>query len=102
MLFDSGLVNDMGNLSFSPGGQPICVYGDPAYPIRIHLQAPYRQGPLTQQMEDYKKAMSEVRVMVEWLFGDTISSFKFLDYKKNLKIAALEKCILCVLCFEMP
>ena len=46
----------------------------------------YRQGRLTQQMEDYNKAMSEVRVSVEWLFGDIINSFKFLDYKKNLKI----------------
>ena len=64
----------------------MCVYGDPAYPLRIHLQAPYRQGRLTQQMEDYNKAMSEVRVSVEWLFGDIINSFKFLDYKKNLKI----------------
>ena len=76
----------MGNFVFSPAGQPMCVYGDPAYPLRIHLQAPYRQGRLTQQMEDYNKAMSEVRVSVEWLFGDIINSFKFLDYKKNLKI----------------
>ena len=30
--------------------------------------------------------LSEVRVSVEWLFGDIINSFKFLDYKKNLKI----------------
>ena len=37
-------------------------------------------------MEDYNKAMSEVRVSVEWLFGDIINSFKFLDFKKNLKI----------------
>ena len=31
-------------------------------------------------------ALSEVRVSVEWLFGDIINSFRFLDYKKNLKI----------------
>ena len=37
-------------------------------------------------MEDYNKAMIEVRVSVEWLFGDIINFFKFLDYKKNLKI----------------
>ena len=37
-------------------------------------------------MEDYNKVTSEVRVSVEWLFGDIINSFKFLDYKKNLKI----------------
>ena len=82
MLADSGLLNDMGNFAFSPGGQPMCVYGDPAYPLRIHLQAPYSQGRLTQQMEDYNK---RVRVSVEWLFGDTLNSIKFLDYKKNLK-----------------
>ena len=27
-----------------------------------------------------------MRVSVEWLFGDVVNSFKFLDYKKNLKI----------------
>ena len=85
-LADSGLLKDMGNFAFSPAGQPMCVYGDPAYPLRIHLQAPYRQGCLTQQMEDYNKALSAVLVSVELLFRDIINSFKFLDYKKNLKI----------------
>lgn len=31
--------------------------------------------------------MSEVRVFVEWIFGDIINYFKFLDFKKNLKIS---------------
>ena len=31
-------------------------------------------------------ALSEVRVSVEWLFGDIINFVRFLDYKKNLKI----------------
>ena len=86
MLADPGTLNDMGNFAFSPAGQPMCIYGDPPYPLWIYLQAPYRQGRLTQQMEDYNKVMSEVRVSVEWLFGDMINSFTFLDYKKNLKI----------------
>ena len=30
--------------------------------------------------------MSALRISVEWLFGDVINSFKFLDYEKNLKI----------------
>ena len=30
--------------------------------------------------------MSEVRVSVEWIFGDIITCFKFLDFRKNLKI----------------
>ena len=83
MLADSGILNDVGNFAFSPAGQPMCVYGDPAYSLWIHLQAPYSQGRLTQQMEDYNK---RVRVSVEWFFGDIINYFKFLDYKKNLKM----------------
>ena len=65
---------------------PQLANGDPAYPFGIHLQAPYHQGRLTQQIEDYNKEMSEARVSVERLFEDIINSFKFLDYKKNLKI----------------
>ena len=37
-------------------------------------------------MEEYNKSMSEVRVAVGWLFGNVIDSFKFMDFKKNLKI----------------
>lgn len=62
------------------------VYGDPAYPLRVHLQAPFRHGVLTPMMEQYNFDMSSVRVTVEWLFGDIINDFKFLDFKKNLKI----------------
>ena len=86
MLADSGLLTNLQRFAVSPTGQPMCIYGDPAYPLRVHLQAPFRQGRLTPQMQAYNDAMSEVRVSVEWLFGDIINSFKFLDYKKNLKI----------------
>lgn len=71
------------DLQFLPLANPC---GDPAYPLRVHLQAPFRQGRLTPQMQAYNDAMSEVRVSVEWLFGDIINSFKLLDYKKKLKI----------------
>ena len=37
-------------------------------------------------MQQYNKSMSDVRVAVEWLFGDVVNSFKFLDFKKNLKM----------------
>ena len=30
--------------------------------------------------------MSSVRQAVEWIFGDIVNFFKFLDFKKNLKI----------------
>ena len=44
--------------------------------------------------------MSEVRVSVEWLFGDILNYFKFLDFKKNLKIglnAVGKVCTVCAL-----
>ena len=84
--------------AFDLHGQPMCIYGDPAYPLRAHLQAPFRNRVLTPQMQAYNSAMSEVRSSVEWLFGDIINYFKFLDFKKNLKIglSSVGKCMWCV------
>ncbi|XP_046862995.1 uncharacterized protein LOC124456663 [Xenia sp. Carnegie-2017] len=86
MLAESGLLNDLEEFAHW-NGKPMCLYGDPAYPLRIHLQAPYRNLPLTMPMEEFNKSMSAVRISVEWIFGDIINYFKFLDFKKNLKIS---------------
>ena len=64
----------------------MCLYGDPAYPLRTTLQAPFRNVHLTPQMMLFNKSMSEVRVAVEWIFGDIVNYFKFIDFKKDLKI----------------
>ena len=87
MLKDSGLLEDLERNAFSPiTGEAMCIYGDPAYPLRLHLQQPFREAPLTAPMEQFNKSMSSVRTSVEWIFGDIVASFKFLDFKKNLKI----------------
>ena len=70
----------------SPFGQPMCIYGDPAYPLRLHLQTPFRNAVLTPDMQAFNDSMSAVRVSVEWLFGDIVNYFKFVDFKKKLKI----------------
>ena len=72
MLADSGLLRDLEAYAFSPAGLPMCIYGDPAYPLRVHLQGPFRNPHLTPLMK--------------WLFGDVINYFKLLDFKKNVKI----------------
>ena len=64
--------------------QALLSYGDPAYPLRLHLRAPFRHGVLTPTMEQYNLDMSSIKVTVEWLFGDIINDFKFLDFKKLL------------------
>lgn len=86
MLADSNLLGQLQQHAFSPAAQPLCLYGDPAYPLRIHLQAPYRNGVLTPQQQAFNASMSAVRESVEWLFRDIVEYFKFMDYKKNLKI----------------
>jgi hypothetical protein len=86
ILADSGLMQQMQQNAYSPTGQVMCLYGDQAYPLRIQLQAPFRNAILTPQMQAFNTSMSSVRNSVEWLFGDIVNYFKFLDFKKNLKI----------------
>ena len=86
MLADSGLLHLLEQRAVSPDGHPMCLYGDPAYPLRVNLQAPFRGNHITAEMEMFNKSMSEVRVSVEWMFGEISTYFKFLDFKKNLKI----------------
>ena len=86
MLAYSKLLDDLRQFAFSPTGQPMCSFGDPAYPLRLHLQAPFRNVALTPRMVAYNKSMSTVRVAVEWLFADIPIYFKFLDFKKDSKL----------------
>ena len=86
MLAESGLLPLLNRHAVSPTGLPMCVYGDPAYPIRTHLISPYRNVVLTPQMEAFNTSMSQVRQVVEWLFNDVATSFKFIDFKRNLKL----------------
>lgn len=40
MLKDSGLLNTLERIIYSPRGDVLCLYGDPAYPLCPHLMAP--------------------------------------------------------------
>ena len=37
-------------------------------------------------MQAFNRSMSKVREAVEWLFNDVAKSWKFIDFKKNLKM----------------
>ena len=62
------------------------MYGDPAYPLRAHLQGRYKGAVLTLHQQQFTKSMSSARVSVESVFNDIIKCFKFLGFKKNLKV----------------
>lgn len=85
MLYQSGLLVDLQRNAWA-NGQPLCIYGDPAYPLSIHLQAPFRNANLTAQMAEFNRRMSEVRVSVEWMFGTISNYYKFIDFKKQSKM----------------
>ena len=85
MLRMSGFLHDLQQHSFDTSGQPLCIYGDQAYPLRIHLQGPYKSCQLTVDQEEFNSSMSKVREAVEWEFSAIVTYFAFLDFKK-LKI----------------
>ena len=86
LLNESGLLNDLRQYSFDQNGSVLCIYGDPAYPIRAHLLSPFQGARRTPNEKAFNKSMSSVRISVEWIFNDIINYFKFLDFKKNMKI----------------
>ena len=86
MLASSGLLPSLTQHARDQNGNILCIYGDPAYPLRPQLQTAYKGANLTQLQKDYNKAMNATRVSVEWVFGDILNYWKFLDFHKNLKI----------------
>lgn len=86
MLQNSGLYRDLETYSQSPDGTPLCIYGNPVYLLRQHLQTGFKGAHLTPDQQAFNTAMSYVRSTVEWTFGEIVRYWAFLDFKKNLKI----------------
>ena len=72
-LHESRMLRKLQRVAWA-NGEPLCLYGDPAYPLAIHLQAPFRDALLTPQMQRFNEAISEERVSVEWMFG-TVTNY---------------------------
>ncbi len=52
--------------------------------LLLQVQTPFCTQPLTDEVKDYNRSTSAVRVSVEWLFGQITTYFKFVDFKRNL------------------
>ena len=65
MLRVSGLLQQLLQHSIAPNGNILCIYGDPAYPVRPQLMGLF-SGDVTADQKDWNKSMSSLRVSVEW------------------------------------
>ena len=65
MLMMSGLLDELEMYSRSPNGNTLCIYRDPACPLRVHLQSPHRHAQITPEQSEFNSSMSAVRVAVE-------------------------------------
>ena len=83
MLRMSGLLEALQQYSYSSTNQPLCIYGDLANPMRVHLQAPYQGARLSNDEQSFNTSTSTVRTALEWVFGDIASYFAFLDFKRT-------------------
>ena len=84
MLSASGLSNKLQLIGQS--STPYVLYGDPAYGVSSHILSPFRGLHLTPPEQEFNRAMSAVRVTVEWTFGKILQQFAYLDFKKNHKV----------------
>ena len=85
MLSVSGILDKIKYLT-QPNGEPYVLYGDPAYGVSGNILSPFRGQQLTPTEQEFNRAMSAVRVSVEWSFGKIVQLFAYLDFKKNQKI----------------
>lgn len=60
--------------------------GDPAYPQSAHLFGGFRNPQPGSPKAEWNTQMSKVREVVEWLFGEIVQNFSYLDFKSNMEI----------------
>ena len=65
LLAASNLLNELNIHSFSQNGDPLCIYDNPAYPLRVHLQGPFKGAVVTQNEKLFNQSMSRARVSVK-------------------------------------
>ena len=68
--------------AYDPNGEPLQIYGDPAYGVNRFLCSLFMGAALSPEERLFNKRMSKVRIIVEWASKEVVSLFPFLDYGK--------------------
>ena len=65
MLAESGLLPKLQRRLTKPNDEPYIIYGDPAYPVRRQILAPFRGARLAPDEERFTNDMSTVTTSAE-------------------------------------
>lgn len=86
MLRMSELLPKLEQYMTVPDGTVFSLYGDLAYPLRVHLITPFKEVIHSDQERIFNGRMSKLCSSVKWTFGEILPLFAFVDYKKNQKL----------------
>lgn len=86
LLKECRLLDRLSSLPKDLNNQSYYIYGDAAYHSNEFMQAPFKGCNLSEDMERYNRAMSEVRLTVEYGFQRVVTLWAFVDFKKNQKL----------------
>lgn len=67
-------------------GKQYVVFGDSGYSVRVFLEIPFEGSNLSATKKSFNKAMSKVRVTVEWLFKEVKLLWSMVDSKRRMRI----------------
>ena len=71
----------------SPNGQQCSLLGHPAYPMPTFIMKGYQAAAQANDEQTFSITMSTERQTVQWGFGDILSQWAFVDFRKQQKFS---------------
>jgi hypothetical protein len=68
-------------------GEAFVCYADAGYALAPGLMRPFADDSINIQHKAFNEVMSSVRICVEWEFGDIVTQWAHVNYKRNQLIA---------------
>jgi len=85
LLRESQLVPKLAAYFDAAGGPVYHIFGDVAYPLSLYLLRGFK-GNLSDEQVQFNKAMSSVRISVEWGFGRNANLWQALEFKRKRQL----------------
>jgi hypothetical protein len=78
---ESGLIDILNEFAFDSNGNSLATYGDAAYEPDPHMIVGYR-GHLEPDQEQFNQGCSNMRIIVEWAFGQVTKYSSGIDFPR--------------------